>query len=612
MVRQLSFTSESSSTDFFKPDPKRDKQDSRYLYRAVVFLLVTTALMGFTVHRLVQLQLIEGKQNQLRAEENRIRLLPVPSNRGIISDRNGEPLASNHLTRAVYLWPKEQTKEEWQKTAQKLGPVLGVSPEDILAKLEKVNYQSAAPVRVTSSLTPEAFVWIGENGQDLPGVEIQSDSNRVYPHGDLAAHVLGYIGEATAADLEANPEYPMGMIVGKLGLEAGVNNRIAGVWGARLVEVNGQNQELRLLGEKPSVSGENLKLTLDLAVQKAAEEGIGYRRGAAVALNAKTGAVLAMASSPRFDPNTFTRPMTSEEWELLQGEDNPFLNRSLQGYPPGSTFKIVSSAAGMGSGKYTPDSMIATSASITVGGITFHEHSGGYGVIGFRDALAFSSNTFFYRLGMAVGPEQIAKWAGRFGVGTTDLNLLKLTEGSTGFVPTPDNKEEMFGEPWYLGDTITMSIGQGAVLVTPLEMAVMVATAANGGYRVKPHLLADMTNTPETKPVPTELPPEAMNTIKQGLVAVVEYGTGQGMKDGALPLTGGKTGTSEVLGQRSHSLFVGFGPANDPEIAVAVVIENGGFGSVAAAPVAKQMFEAYFGKKPQGTGNEEWGMGNGE
>lgn len=597
MVRQLLYTSEKSSLDFPKPPSKPEKRDSRYLYRAVAFILLTTALMGLSVYRLVQLQLVEGKQNRLRAEENRIRLLPIPSNRGRIVDRNGQLLADNHLTRAVYLWPKEQTKQEWQKTSAQLSEVLNIPTERILAKLEKVKYNSAAPVRISQSVTPEVFVWIGENALQLPGVEIRSDSNRYYPHGSSASHVLGYIGEATLEELKANPEYPMGMIVGKLGLEAGVNDKLAGVWGARLVEVNAQNEELRLLGEKPSVGGKGIKLTLDLALQKAAEGGIGSRRGAAVALNVKTGEVLAMASSPRFNPNTFTKPVSSQEWERLQGLENPFLNRTLQGYPPGSTFKIISSAAGMGSGQFSPGSMIGTSASITVGGITFHEHSGSYGVIGFRDALAFSSNTFFYRLGMAVGAEEIAKWAERFGVGTTDLELLKLSEGSTGFVPTPENKEEIFGEPWYLGDTITMSIGQGAVLVTPLELAVMVAAAANGGYRVKPHLLADMTDTPPTKPAAIGLEPEAIDTIKEGLVSVVEYGTGRGMNDGTIPLTGGKTGTSEVLWQRSHSLFVGFGPAKDPEIAIAVVIENGGYGSVAAAPVAKQMFQAYFGRQ---------------
>ncbi|MDY7021098.1 MAG: penicillin-binding protein 2 [Cyanobacteriota bacterium] len=583
--------------DFPKPASGREKRDSRYLYRAVAFILLTTALLGLSVYRLAELQLIGGKQNRLRAEENRIRLLPIPSNRGRIVDRNNQLLADNQMTRAVYLWPKEQTKAQWQETATKLSEVLEVPTQEIIEKLEKVDYQSAAPVRVSASITPEAFVWIGENSLQLPGVEVRSDANRYYPQGSLAAHVIGYIGEATRADLEANPEYPMGMIVGQLGLEAGANDQLAGVWGARLVEVDAQNKELRLLGERPSVGGTGIKLTLDIPLQRAAEQAIGYRRGAAVALKVKTGEVLAMASSPRFNPNLFTKPISSQDWESLQGEESPFLNRTLQGYPPGSTFKIISSAAGMGSGKFSPYSLIGTSAAITVGGITFHEHSGSYGVIGFRDALAFSSNSFFYRLGMAIGADEIAKWAKRFGIGTTDLKLLKLTEGSTGFVPTPDNKEEIFGEPWYLGDTVTMSIGQGALLATPLELAVMVAAAANGGYRVKPHLLADMTNTPETKPTPTGLEPEAVEKIKDGLIAVVQYGTAQGVNDGTIPLTGGKTGTSEVLWQRSHSLFVGFAPADKPEIAVAVVIENGGYGSVSAAPVAKKMFQTYFVNK---------------
>ncbi len=596
MVRQLSLTSENRLNNHTQVG-SRDGQDSRYLYRAILLLLVTTALTGLAVHRLVQLQLIDGKQNRIRADENRIRLVPMPSRRGRILDRHNQPLARNRLTRAVYLWPKEQTPQQWEITAQELSQILKIPTQEILAKLEKVEYQSVAPVRIARQITPEAFVWIGEKSPEFPGVEVRSEFNRHYPNGNLAAHVMGYIGEATLADLKAHPEYPMGMIVGQLGIEAAANDQLVGVWGSRLVEVNGQNQEVRLLGEKPSEAGETLKLTLDAALQKTAEQAIGNRRGAAVVLNIKTGEVLVMASSPRFDPNIFTKPVTTEQWQHLQEQEYPFLNRTLQGYPPGSTFKIVSSAAGMGSGKFSSGSVIATSSSITVGGITFHEHSGSYGVIGFRDALAFSSNTFFYRLGMAVGADEIAKWANNLGIGSTDLKLLRLTEGSTGFVPTPENKEEVYGEPWYLGDTITMSIGQGAVLATPLELAVMVSSIANGGYRVKPHLLASLTNTPDTKPVPTGLKPEMVKKIREGLVSVVQYGTAQFMNDGSIPLTGGKTGTSEVLWQRSHSLFVAFGPANQAEIGIAVVIENGGYGSQAAAPVAQKIFQTYFANK---------------
>ncbi|MFM6190552.1 MAG: penicillin-binding protein 2 [Planktothrix sp.] len=580
----------------------QQKRHIRPLYRAVLLMVVATLGIGLHSFRLVQLQLIDGQKNRERAEENRVRLIPIPSNRGYILDRNNKPLAANRLTRALYVWPKEQTQEQWKQIASKLSPVLNMTPERILAPIEKAGYQSGTSVRISQFLTPEAFVWLGEKSAEFPGLEVRTESNRYYPQGNLASQVLGYIGEATAEELKKHPEWPMGMVVGQLGIEAMANQDLSGVWGARLIEVNSLNQELRELGQRDSKSGKNVKLTLDLDLQKTAEAALADRRGAAVALNAKTGEILVMASSPRFDPNMFTKPISQNQWEELQNQDDPFLNRALQGYPPGSTFKIVSSAAGMGSGKFTPDSMIATSSSITVGGITFNEHSGGYGVIGFRDALAFSSNTFYYQLGMAIGPEKIAEWGKRLGIGNTSLDLLGLQEGSEGFIPTPEDKEKIYGEPWYLGDTVTMSIGQGAVLATPLEMAVMVASIANGGNRVKPHLLGDLTHTAKTKPEPTGMKPEAVQVIKEGLISVVEYGTAQLMNDGSIPLTGGKTGTSEVLGQTSHSLYVAFGPAKNPEMAIAVVVENGGYGSKSAAPIAKAIFQTYFSKQQPTSG----------
>lgn len=574
------------------------KREVRPLHRAFFLMLLATLAMGVHSFRLVQLQFIEGNKNRERAEENRIRLIPIPSNRGYILDRNDKPLAANHLTRALYVWPKQHSPREWQEIAKMLSPVIDIPSERILAMIEKAGYQSGASVRISQSVTPASFTWLGE--KSLTGVEVRSESNRYYPQGNLAAQILGYIGEATGEDLKKHPQWPMGMIVGQLGIEAQANQKLSGVWGSRVIEVNSMNQELRELDDQPSKGGENVKLTLDLELQKTAEANLGDRRGAAVALNAKTGEILAMASSPRFDPNMFTKPISQKQWEELQNGDDPFLNRALQGYPPGSTFKIVSSAAAMGSGKFSPDSVIGTYGSITVGGITFNEHSGGYGVIGFRDALAFSSNTFYYQLGMAVGPEAIAEWGKRLGIGNNSLKLLGLQEGSEGFIPTPEDKEKTYGEPWYLGDTVTMSIGQGAVLVTPLELAIMVASIANGGYRVKPHLLMDLTKTPAAKPELTGLKPEAVQVIKDGLISVVEYGTGQGMNDGSIPLTGGKTGTSEVLGQKDHSLYVAFGPAKNPEIAIAVLVENGGYGSQAAAPIAKAMFQTYFSKSKSG------------
>ncbi|MDC0839790.1 penicillin-binding protein 2 [Limnospira maxima] len=596
MVRQLSFNPRVHFTSSDRPTVR--KEAPRPLYRGLLLMLVATGLIGLQVHRLVQLQLVKGAENRLRAEENRIRLIPVPSNRGRILDRNGTAIADNHQVRGVFFWPREKTPEQWKQAANQLSELLDVPVSSILNELERIGYQSATSVRISNNLTPEAFIWLAENAEKMSGVEIRMESSRHYPHGNLAAQVVGYIGEANLQELKANPDWPMGMVVGQLGIEALANKDLVGVWGARLVEVNAKNEELRIFGEKSSQGGTDVQLTIDINLQRVAEQALGQRRGAAVALNVKTGEVLAMASSPRFDPNLFTRPITPQQWEELQGLDHPFLNRALQGYPPGSTFKIVSSAAGMASGHFSPDSVIATSDSITIGGIAFKEHSGGLGIIGFRDALAFSSNTFFYRLGMAIGPGTMAKWARNLGIGTTDLRLLGLTEGSSGWVPTPEDKEKMFGEPWFLGDTVTMSIGQGSVLATPLELAVMVSAIANGGQRVKPHLLSSMTNTPATQPVPTGLAPDVIQKIREGLVATVQYGTAQVMNDGSIPLTGGKTGTSEVWGKRSHSVYVAFGAADQAEIAIAVVVENGGFGSKAAAPVALEMFQTHFaGKK---------------
>ncbi|MEG4575428.1 penicillin-binding protein 2 [Microcoleus sp. N3A4] len=577
------------------------KKQDRPIHRALVFMLVATGLLGLHASRLVELQLVQGKQNRERAENNRVRLVPMPANRGHIIDRKGKLLAGNNLARSVYLWPKEQTPEEWKATAEKLSPLIKIPSKEILQKLKQVDPLSYRPVRIKQAMSPEVFVPLAEQVGQMRGVEVRPEANRYYPEGSLAAHVLGYIGEATAADLEAHPEYPMGMIVGQMGIEASSNKQIAGVWGDRLIEVNAQNQELRLMGETPPKPGEAVQLTIDLEMQKAAETALGNRRGAVVALDVKTGAVLVMASHPTFDPNLFTRKISKDDWATLQDQENSFLNRAMQGYPPGSTFKIVTSVAGMESGKFSPDSILGTSSYITVGGIDFNEHSGGYGYIGFRDALAFSSNTFFYQVGMSTGPEQISKWGHRLGIGKdTNLNLLGLSGGDHGQIPTPDDKEKIYKEPWYAGDTVTMAIGQGLVLVTPLEEAVMVSSIANGGYRVKPHLLTSMTGKPQTKSVYTGMKPSTIQVIKEGLIAVVAEGTGQGMNDGTIPMTAGKTGTSEVIGQQDHSLYVAFGPADKPEIAIAVVVENGGFGSVAAAPIAKEVFQAYFlkSKKP--------------
>lgn len=577
-------------------NPLRDaERRRRRMYQAIVLMLVVTSLISAYTYRLVDMQLIQGSQNRQRADNNRIRLVPMRAERGNILDRNGKLLAANRLSRSVYLWPKEQKPQEWSRTAQKLSSVLNIPAAEILKKLQKTGYKSAMPVRIGTGIDQSAFVALAERSAEFRGVEIRPEASRYYPNGDLASHILGYIGEASAEELLANPDYPMGMIVGQMGIERMANKQLSGVWGRRLIEVNAVGEELRQLGVDPPKPGDAVRLTLDLNLQKSAEAALAQRRGAVVVLDVKTGAVLAMASGPSFDPNIFTRQVKEADWEQLQSLEEPFVNRALQGYPPGSTFKIVTAAAGMQSGKFPPDTYLFSSSAIAVGGILFHEHGGGYGTIGFRDAFAYSSNTFFYQIGMGVGADEIAKWGGKLGIGkSTDLKLLGLDGGTHGSLPTPAEKEKLYKEPWYAGDTVSMSIGQGLVLTTPLELAVMVAAIANGGYRVKPHIFASDTNTKATKPEPTGMSPDTVATIADGLIAVVEKGTAKALNDGSIPLTAGKTGTAEVFGQEDNAMYVAFGPASNPEIAIAVVVENAGYGGVSAAPIALQVFRTYF------------------
>ena len=573
------------------------RQGSRSL-QAMIFMVLVTTLVTLPTFRLAELQLVQGAYNRQRAENNRIRPVSAPATRGQILDRNGQIFAASRVSRSVYLWPKERSAKEWQEIAATLGPIVKLPAAEIIKKIDGVGYRSALPVRITKDIDVGTFVALGEQANTLRGVEIRVESSRDNPHQQLAAHLLGYVGEASLDQLKANPAYPMGMIVGQMGVEKLANSTLEGVWGNRLIEVNAKGEEIQDLGVKDPIPGKPVQLTLDLDMQKTAEKALGDRLGAVVAIDVKTGALLTMASWPTFDPNIFTRKVSQEEWDRLQGPDKPFLNRAVQGYPVGSTFKIVTSVAGMESGKFSPDSTLVSSASINIGGITFNEHSAGYGVIGFRDALAYSSNTFFYQVGMTAGPEEMAKWAKKMGIGgTINLDLLGIDGANHGQVPIPAEKQKMYGEDWYVGDTVTMAIGQGLVLCTPLELAVMVSTIANGGWRVQPHLLASQTNTPITQKIQTGIKPATLNVVRQGLMDVVKKGTGRGMNDGTIPLSAGKTGTVEMPGHPDNSMYVGFAPADKPEVAIAVIVEGGGFGAVSAAPIALEVFRTYFQKQ---------------
>ncbi len=566
---------------------------NRSLQTAIFVGLVSLPMLGIGL-RLVDLQLQQGATFREKAELNRSRRTPIPAARGPVYDRQGKLLAGSQLTRSVYLTPQRRSLDQWRSVLTPLEIHLERPVNDLLQEIAEKQRegQLEQPIRIARQLSEAGFVIFAEQNLQTQGLWIQTEASRQYPQKETAAHVLGYTGEATAKEMKANPKFPVGMIVGRAGVERLADQDLRGKWGYERLEADAKGTINRRLDRRKPISGSPVRLTLDLKMQKTAEAALGNRRGGVAAIEIKTGRVLALASQPGFDPNLFTDGLTAAEWEQLRGKGTPLLNRALQGYPPGSTFKVATAIAGMQSGKYTPSSRIPTFNAIVLGGHAFREHSGSYGVIGFVDALAYSSNTFFYQIGLKIGPEAIAHWSRELGIGQP--LKLGLGGGATGSVPTPATKKDKHGVPWYAGDTVSMSIGQGVVLGPPLELAVMTATVVNGGNRVIPHLLDSQTADNAYSPHPTGIDPQVLKVVRDGMVAVVTKGTARNLGDGSIPLSGGKTGTAEVPNGRSNAMFVGFAPANDPQIAIAVAVENGGYGGAVAAPIAKAVYGAYF------------------
>jgi penicillin-binding protein 2 len=354
---------------------------------------------------------------------------------------------------------------------------------------------------------------------------------------------------------------------------------------------------VRILGEKQTQAGKDVRLTLDVKLQQAAEVALGDRKGAIVAIDPNNGAVLAMVSRPAFDPNLFSTRITDEQWQQLQSEDHPFVNRAVQGYPPASTFKIVTTTAALESQKFSPDTVLGTYPSLTVGGINFGEwNRAGFGPLGFTGAMAWSSDTFFYQIAMGIGDRTLIDWTRRYGFGRK--TGIELPEEAAGLVPDDAWKRKEIGEGWFVGDTINMSIGQGFLQSSPLQVAVMFAVPANGGYLVKPHLSKDNEASRSWRSS-LNLDPVTIDILKAGLRDVVDGGTGTALNVSTLPPVAGKSGTAEDFGRESHTWFGAYAPAEQPKVIVVAFGENsGGGGGSVAAPMVRQVLEAYFNKKP--------------
>ena len=564
-----------------------------------LMLGITLLMFGGIGSRLAYLQIVRGSQYRQQADNNRIRIIPKQPERGNIFDRHGKVLASSRLSHAVYVWPMAPKNVEWTATKAKLAQILHIPETEIQKRLDKAGYNSATLVRVARGITPAQITALAEYHNQLKDVEVYIEAVREYPNGEIAAHILGYTGEISDRELVEKRKlgYRLGDVIGQMGVEAAFEPQLRGEWGGQQVEVNGKGRIIKILGAKPAKTGQSIYLTIDLDLQKAAEKALGDRQGAIVALDPRNGAVLAMVSRPAFDPNIFTKRIAPQTWKSLQSKDHPFVNRALRGFPPASTFKIITATAGLESGKFKPTTILQTYGCMNIGGTTFCDwNHAGFGPLGFAGALAHSSDTFFYQIGRGVGGPTLIDWARRYGFGKkTGIEL--VAEESRGLVADDKWKQKNLKLAWSVGDTVNMSIGQGFLQVSPLQAARMFSVPANGGYLVQPHLLKN-NETAQTWHTSLHLKPDTIGVLRQGLRQVVDGGTGKALNSPTIPPASGKSGTAEAFGNKSHTWFGGYAPSNKPEIVVVAFAENsGGGGGKLCAPIVLKVMEAYFKKK---------------
>ena len=593
------------------------RRNARYCgmgQQPVVILLLLLSLFGAIGARLVWLQLLHGADNKLAADENRIRLMPRSPIRGRLLDRNGRVLAGSKLTYTLYIEPRLVGPVEWPVLRDRLSSLLAIPAAELERRRERGVGKDGYRIPLAIGLKPEQVLRFREQNLGLKGASVDVDILRYYPHGMLASHTLGYTQPITEDEYKnlAERGYKIRDRIGRIGVEAAYESHLRGKWGGQMLEVNAMGEVQRYLGDRPSKAGKDLTLTIDLDLQRAAEKALADKKGGAiVAMNPTTGAILAMASKPNFDPNFFSKLITTQqEYDaLFQSPNKPLFSRAMNAYNPGSTWKVVTAMAGMESGKYPAGTKLQTMGCITYGGHCFPDHNGaGFGTIGYEDALRFSSNTFFYQVGVGVGSRELYKAAKLLGFdGPSGVEI--GYEESYGLVGNEDwaNRGRGWAEPgstpWIPEDMASASIGQSIVEITPLQLARAYSVFANGGYLVTPHL-ADQGQDWTAPPLRTkvDIKPSTLATIRAGLRKVVADGTGYGLNDPALPPGAGKTGTAEdsQRGGPDHAWFGCFSPYDNPEIVVAAFAQNTpGGGSVHALPMAKKVLLAWHARKAE-------------
>jgi penicillin-binding protein 2 len=614
--------------EFKNPQEELERFRSR-LAVAGGFVLICFALLFI---RFVWLQIVQHDYYQTRAEDNRISLVPIVPNRGLILDRNGVVLARNYSAYTLEITPSKT--RDLDQIIDGLAGIIDIQPKDrkrFKKLLEESRNFESLPVR--TRLTDEEVAKFIAHRYRFPGVEIKARLFRQYPGGAFASHMLGYIGRVTDRDLEKIEEkeqdanYRGTDHFGKTGLEQHYEFDLHGGTGFEQVEVDAGGRAVRTLARTAPVAGNNLTLTIDAELQRVAEQAFGDRKGALVAIEPATGGVLALVAVPNYDPNLFVDGIDTQSWkELNESPDKPMVNRALNGaYPPGSTFKPFMALGALTLGKRRPEQVISDPGFFNFGGHHFRDDKkGGHGMVDMYKSIVHSCDTYYYMLANEMGIDNISSFMGRLGFGSR--TGIDIDGESEGVLPSQDWKRKRFKKPeqqkWYAGETISIGIGQGYNAYTPIQLAHATAIVASGGVVFRPHLVKFITDTKTgnrtlIEPRPTrnlDLKPEHVEVIKSAMVGVNREGTGARAFAGAEYISAGKTGTAQVYSLkgaeykagsvkkelRDHALFVAFAPADNPKIALAVLVENGGFGAQAAAPIARQVLDYYLlGKRPK-------------
>lgn len=608
-------------TEFRRPE----EEIAGFRRRVVVAFLFILLCFGVLAARFYYLQVVRYEYFHSRAEGNRIAVLPVVPNRGVIVDRNGVVLARNYSAYTLEINPSRV--KDLEKTIDELSTIVTIEQRDRRRFFKQVlesKYFASVPIR--THLTEEEVARVIARRYRFPGVEVQARLFRDYPLGETAAHVIGYIGRINERDMERIEErgetanYRGSEYIGKSGLELSYEVELHGLTGLEQVEINAGGRAVRLMSRAPATAGNDLELTLDIELQKVAEAAFGDRRGALVAIEPATGGVLALVSTPSFDPNLFVDGISVADWRALSDSpDHPMLNRAIySAYPPGSTFKPFMALAGLETGKRTLEQRFNNQGVFNFVGHRFVDRkSHCQNNVNLHQTLVYSCNIYYYQLANDLGINALADFMRPFGFG--QRSGIDIPGEAVGVLPTPEWKRTRFSrreqQSWFGGETLSVGIGQGYNAYTPLQVANALAGLVNNGVIYQPHLVRNVVDsvTGERYPVVTApkervaLDPQHVSAVKAAMLDVTRMGTAAKVFAGAPYESGGKTGTAQVFslrGQkyeegrvaerlRDHSWYVAFAPADKPRIALAVLVENGGFGSQSAAPIARQVLD-YF------------------